>query len=184
MSLIQTQRLSLRLLHLDDAKDVYRYASDPAVAENTSWWPHKSLEDAIVFVESVVAKNSHDKGNLHHVWAIRLLDERQVIGTVSLVQDSEHIAHVDYALSRDYWRKGYMTEAVSAVIRWAFENVPLLEQIHSGCLTRNTGSVQVLEKVGFEIVGRYESQRGPKFGNEVLETSEFRLLRENWEYLP
>ena len=181
MSLIQTQRLNLKLLHLDDAEDVYRYASDPAVAEHTAWWPHKSLEDAIAFVESVLAKNSHAIGRLHHVWAIRRVDEKQVIGTVSLVQDSERVAHVDYALSRHYWSKGYMTEAVSAVIRWAFKNITLLDQIDSGCLTRNTGSVQVLKKVGFEIVERYESKRGPKFDNEVLETSLFRLLRENWE---
>lgn len=179
--MIQAQRLKLKLLHLDDAEDIYRYASDPAVAENTSWWPHKSLEDAIAFVESAVVKNSHEIGSLHHIWAIRLLDEEQAIGTVSLIQDGESVAHVDYALSRDYWGKGYMTEAVSAVIGWAFENVPLLEQIHSGCLSRNRGSVQVLKKVGFEIIERYKDKRGPKFDNKVLETCVFRLLRENWE---
>ena len=181
MSSIQTQRLNLKLLHLDDAEDVFQYASDPAVAENTSWWPHQGVEDAKAFVESVVAKNSNEVGSLHHVWAIRLLDEKQAIGTASLVQDNVSLAHIDYALSQHYWRKGYMTEAVSAVVSWAFENLPLLEQIHSGCLTRNIGSVKVLKKVGFEIVERYESKRGPKFDNQVLETSLFRLLRENWD---
>lgn len=177
---IKTNRLYFKLLSLEDIADVFDYARDPLVSENTSWEAHKSIKDTETFVQYVVSKHSLMPGKVRLVWGICMAGSSQVIGTVSFVQDNEKEGHVDYALSRDHWGKGYMTEAISEVISWAFNTLPLLEKVNSGCLSRNIGSVMVLLKVGFEITRRYESQRGAKFDNQILETTLFCLTRQAW----
>lgn len=178
---IKTNRLNFKLLSLEDIADVYDYARDPLVSENTSWEVHKSLADTETFVRYVVSKHNLVPGKLRLVWGICTKESSQVIGTVSFVQDNEQEGHVDYALSRDHWGKGFMTEAILAAISWAFNTLPLLVKVNSGCLSRNIGSVMVLRKVGFAITKRYESQRGIKFDNQILETTLFCLTRQAWQ---
>jgi len=58
---------------------------------------------------------------------------------------------IGYVLSKDYWGRGLMTEAVRAVIRWLFEDVGL-DFIIIGHYTRNDRSRRVIEKCGFRYV--------------------------------
>lgn len=178
---IETSRLNFKLLSLEDTADIYDYARDPLVSENTSWDYHKSIKDSETFVQYVVSRHNLTPGHARLVWGVQAKGDPKVIGTVSFVQDNEQEGHVDYALSRDHWGQGYMTEAIKAVISWAFNALPLLRRVNSGCLSRNIGSVMVLRKVGFEITRRYESQRGPKFDNQILETTLFSLSRQDWQ---
>lgn len=174
---IKTDRLVLNPLNERDIDDVFAYASDPEVSRNTSWPAHESPADTRAFIEYVERKHNAEPGSLHLVWAIHLKSEDRVIGTVSFGQDNETEGHLDYALAREYWGKGYTTEAVRAVIDWAFREVTQLEKINSGCLSRNVGSVRVLEKAGFKVTERYESRRMGKFQGAVLETTLFCLDR-------
>ena len=175
---IETERLDLRLLSVADAADVFAYASDPEVAANTSWFAHERLEDAESFVTNVVGAHSEAEGSLRHVWAIRLRGDGTVIGTIDLVQDSISVAHVDFALARKYWSRGIMTEATRAVLDWGFRRLPRLQEVRSGGLTRNAGTMRVLEKLGFELRVRTNAPRPPKFPDEALEASHFSLSRE------
>ena len=177
MATIITQRLKLELIKSDDVDDVYDYARDPLVSENTAWTYHKSIEDTKVFIEYVIMKNSSSIGQLNHVWGIQDKQKVKVIGTVSFKQDNEFEGHIDYALGKEYWNKGIITEAVSAVINWVFKNSPSIQHINSGCLSRNIGSVKVLKKIGFKVVGKHTNIRGGKFQNLILETTLFSLKR-------
>jgi [ribosomal protein S5]-alanine N-acetyltransferase len=176
--LVTTKRLTLRPLVLEDAEDVYAYASDAEVAKYTSWLAHRSLEETERFVASVVALDSGAAGSFRRTWAIRLGNSRQVVGTVDLVQDEPCTARTDFALAQPYWNRGYMTEAVAEVVRLAFERLKI-DCIRSGGLTANSGTQRVLEKVGFRLLRREMVTFGLKFNFQTLEVAYWELLRSN-----
>lgn len=62
-------------------------------------------------------------------------------------------AELGYWLGEDYWGRGIVTEAVRAVVRYAFETFDLMH-IFAGLFEHNVGSRRVLEKAGFELEGR------------------------------
>jgi ribosomal-protein-alanine N-acetyltransferase len=175
---IRTARLELRLLAEDDASDVFAYASDPEVAMNTSWFAHSRPEESEEYVRFVVGAHSEADGSLRHVWAIRLAGEAAVIGTIDFVQDSESRGHIDFALARPFWGQGIVTEAVRGVLGWVFRRLPCLDEVRSGGLSRNVGTMRVLEKLGFTERARTTVPRPPKFPDEALEARHFSLRRE------
>jgi ribosomal-protein-alanine N-acetyltransferase len=170
--------VDLRLLAQEDASDVFAYASDPEVAKNTSWFAHTRPEEAEAYVRFVIKAHSEADGSLRHVWAIRLLGENPVIGTIDFVQDSESRGHIDFALARPYWGKGIVTEAARGVLDWAFRRLPLLREVRSGGLSRNIGTMRVLEKLGFTERARTNVHGPPKFPEGPLEATHFSLTRE------
>jgi len=174
---VATPRLELRLLTAEDTESIFRYASDAEVARNTAWLPHRTIEDAVRYVQFVLSSHSDVDGKLRHVWAIRLRGELDAVGTIDLVQDSAESAHIDFALARTYWNRGIMTEASRAVVGWGFERLPELQEIRSGGLSRNIGTMRVLEKLGFQLRARTCLPRPPKFADEPLEASHYSLWR-------
>ena len=174
---ITTSRLELRLLSAEDVESVFRYASDPDVAKNTAWLPHRTLRDASTYVDFVLSSHSEVEGALRHVWAIRLRGEPEAIGTIDLVQDSDERAHIDFALAKAYWNRGLITEASRAVLKWGFERLPTLQEIRSEGLSRNQGTMRVLEKLGFQLRAKTNVPRPPKFPDEALEAWHFSLWR-------
>lgn len=175
--IIQSERLTLLPLQLSDTADMFEYASDPEVARFTSWSAHSDIQDTEGFISHVLSRHQELPGLVHVVFAIRLNTSHQVIGTISIGQTEMNSAHLDYALSQKYWGQGMITEAVKSLIEWAFIEVQMLTEIHSGCLSTNIGSVRVLEKCGFSLRNTYISKRKGKFNNRILETNEYVLLR-------
>ena len=170
---ISTHRLHLRLLQAQDVNAIFSYANDPEVSKNTAWPVHQSIADSEAFVSYVLSRNSLEIGHVRLVWGILKKGQDQLIGTISFKQDNDQEGHLDYALGRAFWGQGYITEAVAHTIEWLFDQLPHLESIHSGCLSRNIGSVKVLEKNGFQLVEQYSSKREGKFGGVLLKTSLF-----------
>ncbi len=63
-----------------------------------------------------------------------------------------HAADIGYVLARQYWRRGYMTEAVRAVVEWA-ASVASVFRVWAVCDTANAASAHVLENVGMSREG-------------------------------
>lgn len=73
---------------------------------------------------------------------------------VRLGEDIHHgSAEIGFWLSEDYWGRGLMTEAVLAMTEFAFERFGV-GRIWAGVFERNTASMRVLEKAGYEFEGR------------------------------
>jgi len=64
---------------------------------------------------------------------------------------------IAYALSRKYWRKGLMTEAVKEVIKFGFEKMNL-NRIYARCFPENIGSYRVMEKAEMQFEGILRKQ--------------------------
>lgn len=148
---LDTPRLLLRKLKLEDAADMFEYASDPEVARDVTWEPHRSVEDSKAFLGSVVEKYADRRTS---EWGLVLKESGKLIGTCGFVWwKPEHAkAEFGYALSRKYWRRGLMTEAAGAVMAFGFDKMKL-HRLEARCIASNTGSERVMLKIGMKYEG-------------------------------
>lgn len=153
---LTTPRLMLRKMSLDDAEDLFSYASDPEVTFFTSWEPHQSVDDSRAFLQQVV--DAYAAGEVRS-WAVVHRDDERMIGTAGFLF-WDHVAdraEIGYALSRDYWGTGLMTEAVKRVVRFGFEEMRL-NRIEARVDALNLPSARVLQKCGFQHEGTLREQ--------------------------
>ncbi len=149
---LTTERLLLRELRLTDAPDIFAYASDPEVCRYTLWSAHRSLADTKRFIETELLRSA--TGREGFAWALVDRQTQRTIGTCNYVDWDvvHHRAEIGYALSRPYWGKGLMTEAVRAAISFGF-HVMGLNRIQGRCTVENRASARVLEKAGMQYEG-------------------------------
>jgi RimJ/RimL family protein N-acetyltransferase len=92
-------------------------------------------------------------------WAVTLKGEDELIGKCILFQFSHenHRAEIGYILNRNYWRRGYMLQALEAVIDFAFGTLKL-HRLEADVDPENAGSLGILEKLGFEREGLFRDR--------------------------
>ncbi len=148
---LRTARLRLRKLRQDDAPAVFEYASDPQLTTYVLWEPHSSLGDSRRFLDMVLSQYQKAEPP---TWGLEILERGPLIGTCSFVALApEHArGEIGYALARKYWRQGYMSEAVRAVLKFGFAALGL-NRIEARCDPENVGSWRVMEKVGMKFEG-------------------------------
>ena len=113
-------------------------------------YPYK-IENARQFIAL-----ANDQSADERVFALCLKDKAEsLIGVCSYERRQREEPELGYWLGESYWGNGYMSEAVKAVIAQAF-TVAGHECLVSGCRLQNLVSRRVLEKAGFEHIGRYE----------------------------
>jgi len=142
---LETKRLALRAPRLEDAKKVATLANDRRIAENVARIPHPyRMSDAEGFIVGA------NKAGGEAVFLITLRDET-VIGACGLMQQ-EQTPELGYWLGVPHWGKGYATEALHAVIDYAFTDLGH-EALQAGSRVTNPASRRVLEKCGFQWTG-------------------------------
>lgn len=152
MNIIETPRLRLRPWRMEDLQDFYDYAKNPDVGPWAGWKPHESLEESKEILSRWVA-GKEDGFEL----ALELKGAGKVIGSLGVMSDGhrseiESCKSIGYVLGKDYWGRGLMTEAVNAVMDYAFRvmKLRLLTITH---FTINQRSKRVIEKCGFVYEG-------------------------------
>ena len=147
---LKTERLILRPWTLDDVDDMYEYAKVEGVGIWAGWLPHKDREESKNIVE----------GFIKHKKVLAIECKGKVIGSLGIETYEEkdfpelenlQAREMGFVLSKDYWGKGLMTEAVTEVIRYLFED-ELLDAITCCYYVQNNRSARVQEKCGFEFV--------------------------------
>jgi len=148
---LETERLILRKMALNDAEAVFAYASDPEVSRYTLWETHRSIEDSRAFLELTTQK--YENGG-EPDWGIVYRGDGCLVGACGLVSwEAEHArAEVGFVLSREYWGRGLMPEAVRAMFRFGFETMNL-NRIEARCIAENAASARVMEKAGMAYEG-------------------------------
>jgi ribosomal-protein-alanine N-acetyltransferase len=140
-------------MRLDDAEGMFAYASDPEVTRYVLWDIHRSIEDCESFLRS--AMEGYERGDFGG-WAVVLKDSGAFVGTCGLDAGyaPEHArAKLGYVLSREHWGKGFMSEAVRAVIRFGFVRIIRLKRIQARCIAKNVASARAMEKAGMTYEG-------------------------------
>lgn len=142
---IETDRLILRPWRQADLNDFYEYAKVDGVGQMAGWLPHESLETSQRILDSFIKEKKN--------FALELKENGKVIGSLGLEdRDAEELTgqgrEIGYVLSKDYWGRGLMPEAVKAVIKYCFETLDF-DWITCGHFFRNRQSYRVIEKCGF-----------------------------------
>jgi len=144
---IVTARLVLRPLRPSDAPDMVAGAGDLDVSRMLARVPHPYTEDDASTVIATSAANAIGRRGI--VLAITLAG--RLIGQIGLT--GIHWRNgVGYWLARPHWGKGYATEAVGAVVAYAFEELHL-PFVRAGVFADNPASLHVLAKLGFRRIG-------------------------------
>ena len=147
--MIETERLILRSITMDDADDIFEYSSTANVGPNAGWKPHQNREDTLEIMKLIFV----DKDG---VFGIILKETGKLIGSIGLIVDPKRennkVRMLGYAISEMYWGRGYMTESVLAIIRYGFEMFDL-DLISAYSYPHNSRSKRVLEKCGFTYEG-------------------------------
>ncbi|MCV2504066.1 MAG: GNAT family N-acetyltransferase, partial [Neisseriaceae bacterium] len=113
-------------------------------------------------------------------WGIVLKENNQVIGTCGYhnFQEEHSRAEIGYDLNPDYWQKGYMTEAITAIQKYGFKKLKL-HRIEAFIFPDNLASRKLLEKVGLQSEGvlrDYFFEKGRFVDGEI-----FSILIREWK---
>jgi RimJ/RimL family protein N-acetyltransferase len=129
---------------MDDAEAIFHgYATDPEVTRYLVWQPHKSLADTRAFLRACM---DDWRAQSRFPWAITRESDGNSIGMIDL-RPAGHMAEVGYVLARGEWGKGYMTEALTAVVEAALA-LPGIYRVSAVCDVENVASARVMEKAG------------------------------------
>ncbi|WP_374967127.1 GNAT family N-acetyltransferase [Lysinibacillus sp. RS5] len=148
---LDTERLMLRELKINDAQAILNCFSNPDVLRHYGQNPLTSL-DQVKHIINNFSKNYDEKRGIK--WGIELKGQEGIIGTIGFQEwSTEHSrAEISYALFPESWGKGYAMEAVNRVISFGFQEMDLV-RIGAIVFTENDASNKLLTKVGFEKEG-------------------------------
>jgi len=173
---LETERLRLRPITIDDVPDIYAYAKDPQVSRLLVWESPASINETQKVVQQWIANY---RANKQAPWGIVDKETNTVIGTIDTrhYDPEEKSAMIGYCLSREYWGKGLMPEALHCVLNYLFTQTDVTE-IAATCRVDNPQSQRVLEKVGMhKQPGKKERK---KIKGSLVELERFVILKNEW----
>ena len=148
---IETERLILRPFKQSDLHDFNEYASVLGVGEMAGWKHHETIEKTQEILDMFIKEDK--------TFAIVFKKTNKVIGSLGVEKygleekltefTSYYGREIGYVLSKDYWGKDIMTEAVGAVINHLFNDLNL-DFLTCGYYDFNNQSKRVQEKCGFK----------------------------------
>lgn len=144
---LETERLVLREVVDGDVDDLYEILGDPEVAKFDYFYPVNSIEEVKKIIEryktELVVKEEI-------TWGIALKESNRLIGTCCLGSFNEGArrAEIGYDVAQAHWGKGYATEALAAVVKYAFMEMDL-NRIEATITPGNDASIKVLRKLNF-----------------------------------
>jgi [ribosomal protein S5]-alanine N-acetyltransferase len=149
-NVIQLNGFSLRRWRQGDESSLSKHADDYDIWINvTDRFPNPyTVADA---QEWILASTKNEQ---LRDFAIVVNDE--AVGGIGFLPQKDvfrRSAEIGYWLGKQYWGRGFMTQAVTAVTEYAFKNVDLC-RIYAGVFAWNPASAKVLEKCGYEFEGR------------------------------
>lgn len=146
---VKTSRLVLRRPRLSDAAAIFEeYAADPEAVRFLTWRPHRSVADVRAFLETRLRTEAVGEESS---WMITRAGEDRAIGAIGCTVE-QHAVALGYVLGRGHWNRGYMTEAVGAIVE-CWLALPRIYRVWAVCDVENVASQRVMEKTGMEREG-------------------------------
>lgn len=179
--MIETERLILRPWQESDAEALYRYASDPDIGPVAGWAPHTSVENSLEIIRTVFSAPE--------TYAVVLKDTGEPVGCCGIMfSNSLHTAtmkpgeaEIGYWIGKPFWGRGFIPEAVKALIARCFDQLGL-ESVWCGYYDGNHKSKRVCEKCGFRPHHTQEDILSP-LGDK--RTEHFHLMtRKDYDAIP
>ena len=150
--ILETDRLFLREMNMDDFDALYKVLADTDIMQH---YPYTFDKER---VGAWIERNMNRyRENGFGLWAVCLKDTGEMIGDCGLtLQNIEGEMHpeIGYHIRADQHRKGYAKEAAAAVRDWAFANTDY-PALYSYCKYTNIGSYKTAESIGMHFEKEY-----------------------------
>jgi ribosomal-protein-alanine N-acetyltransferase len=146
--IIETERLLLRCLTMDDATTLFSLRTNKKVIEQFNRAPDESMEATKVKMKEILQLQEKNEAVL---WVIAYKDDpAQMIGNIGYwrIVKEHYRAEIGYLLNPVHWKKGIMKEALNAVVDYAFSSMNL-HSIEANINPDNIASGALLESCGF-----------------------------------
>jgi ribosomal-protein-alanine N-acetyltransferase len=175
---IETPRLILRRAVREDAQPMFRnWASDPEVTKYMTWPAHGSVAISEMVIDSWLGEYEKDS---YYQWMIVLKELGEPIGSISVVRQNEQIeeAEIGYCIGTRWWHQGIVSEALTAVMGYLFEEVGM-NRVAARHDPNNPNSGRVMRKCGMIYEGTARSADRNNQG--VCDAAHYAILRSDWD---
>ena len=144
---ITTDRLVLRKLKDSDAPEIFILRSDERILQFIDIAKANSIGDALAFIHKI---NNFINENKSMYWGIASKDDDKLIGTICFwnILEDHYRAEVGFAMHPNHQGKGLMSEALAAVVNYAFNDVKL-HSLEGRVHPSNTASIKLMERNKF-----------------------------------
>jgi ribosomal-protein-alanine N-acetyltransferase len=177
--IINTSRLLIRDMRMDDLDDFQAYRSMPDIAVYQDF-DVMNKQEAAAFISQHIEQPDHEHGQWKQ-YAIELRQSGKLIGDCGIMIDDEHkFAHIGITISIAAQRNGYAGEALHALMTYLFDTLQM-HRIVEIVDTRNTASIQLLKRSGFRQEGHFIENVFSK-GSWCSEY-QYAMLRREWDAL-
>jgi ribosomal-protein-alanine N-acetyltransferase len=173
--ILETERLFLRELTVEDQEDLFELDSDPEVHRYIENNPVKSI-DEILEVINMLQKQYLENGIAR--WAVVDKATKECIGWCGLkyfkesLNNHSHFYELGYRFKQKHWGKGFATESSNAILKYGFKKLQI-KSIYAITHHENVNSMHVLRKLGFKFIETFDYEGDP--------TSWFELTKSDWE---
>ena len=161
--IIETNRLLLRPLELQDAKAMFEMDTNPNVHKYLWQNPTKTIDENIKVIEMV--QKQYNENNIGR-FATILKESNEFIGWTGIKFVTDHIENGNtnfydygYRLNEKFWNKGFDTEASIAWLEYGF-NTMKIDVMNAYTHSENGASNHILQKVGFNFIENYPDNEG------------------------
>ena len=172
---IETQRLVLRPLGLQDLDTTNAYAMDPENTRYMLFLPNDTSEETQQYLRNAQTEWEKDQPSFYE-FAVTL--DGVHIGAVSLYPNEDGSAEFGWILNKRYWHKGYASEAARALLDYAASELGI-EHFIAHCDLENTASAHVMERLGMVKISESGGRKSKLLGDGRRELQyELQLRRE------
>ncbi|MBQ6480341.1 MAG: GNAT family N-acetyltransferase [Anaerolineaceae bacterium] len=175
---ITTKRLTIRPIRTGDEKEIHEYAGDKSITM-MYFLPNETFEETEEFVKkNAEAWKSANQTNFEFVI---LLDGKIIGGCDCDLGHSEDrsYATLGWIINKNYRNQGYASEAASAILDFAFENLKI-NKVYAQCDINNPASLGVMRKIGMTCIDDQGTRTYPRTGKTSGEYT-CMITREAWE---
>ena len=149
---LETERLFLEPILRRHAAVLYPLLRDARIYRYIPQEPPDSPEALEQRYRKLESRLSPQGGEAWLNWAVRLKPAQRYAGRMEATVTSDGTAYIAYELSPEFWGAGYATEACWRVLSFLFADYSATG-VTAEVDTRNTASIRLLERLGFERVG-------------------------------
>jgi len=171
---LETERLILREHALSDADALFAMRTNEEVMRYIDRERPKDLLDIKAFISTF---NDDFRAGKNLAWVMALKEKpEQMIGSIGYWRTdlANHRAEMGYMLHPDYWRKGYISEALKKTIDFGFDEIKL-HSIQANINPNNDASRQILIKHGFVKEAYFKEDY--YFNGQFLDSEIYSLLK-------
>lgn len=176
---LETNRLILRPINIDDKNEIFEYRSDKETNKYQGWIP-KTIEDVEIFIDKI-SKQINEPGTWFQFVIIEKKTQK-IVGDLGIhFFDSENKqVEIGCTLNKDFQHKGYATESVIRGIDYLFKELKkhrIITSIDPG----NKRSIRLVERIGFRKEAHFVESllMNGKWVDDVI----FALIEKDWEKL-